>query len=85
MIEDFDNGADESSWVLVTRDPQLTKWIRQAGVETPWPEPMPTTVWTDDFGSLNDVVDWSDTYSFAADKWEELLTFFTGAEVEEYR
>lgn len=83
MIEDFDNGADESSWVLVVRDPELVMLIADGGKWTPWQSPMPTTVWTDDFGSLTDVMDWSDTSSFAADRWEEMLSFFwPGEEVE---
>ena len=76
MVEDFDNGADESSWVLVVKDPELTELIKYGANWTPWPNPMPNTVWTDDFGSLTDVIDWSDTSSFAANKWEELLSFF---------
>ena len=78
MEEDFDDGADESSWVLVVRDPILIKRLYNGANWTEWDEPMPPTVWTDDFGSLTDVMDWSDTSSFAADKWEELLAYFSG-------
>ena len=78
MEKDFDDGADESSWVLVVRDPILIKRLYNGANWTEWDEPMPPTVWTDDFGSLTDVMDWSDTSSFAADKWEELLAYFSG-------
>ena len=94
MIKDFEDGADASSWVLVVRDPVLIKRLKNDANWTPWPKTMPPTVWTDDFGSLTDVMDWSDTTSFAADKWEdtlnfaadkweELLTYFSGEELEE--
>lgn len=75
MQEDFDKGADESSWVLVVRDPELIEMIGTRANWSSWESPMPTTVWTDDFGSLTDVLDWSDTSDFAEEKWEELLEY----------
>jgi len=77
MIEDFDNGADESSWVLVVKDLVLTQMIEDGANWSSWETPMPTTVWTDDFGSLTDVLDWSDTTYFVAEKWEELMGYFS--------
>ena len=77
MIEDFENGADESSWVLVVKDPVLTQMIEDRAKWSSWESPMPTTVWTDDFGSLTDVLDWSDTTYFAEEKWDELKGYFS--------
>ena len=61
----------------MVRDPVLTEMIETRAYWSYWPTPMPETVWTDDFGSLTDVMDWSETMNFAKDKWEEFLSNFS--------
>jgi len=83
MVEDFKKGADESSWVLVVRDPVLIDRIDKEANWSSWREPMPSTVWTDDFGSLTDVLDWSGTSSFAGEKWKDVKDYFSSGGEEE--
>jgi len=81
--EDDDMSADASNWVLVTRDPKLIVQINSQDNVSEWPSPMPKTVWTDDFGSLTEVMDWSNTTDFASEKWEELVDYLTGRKDDE--
>ena len=75
--EDDDNiRADASSWVLVTRDKELIDLIEDENDFESRPEQIPSTIWTDDFGSLTAVMDWSKTTDFGKEKWDELLLYF---------
>ena len=75
--EDDDNiGADASSWVLVTGDKELIDRIEDENDFESRPEQIPSTIWTDDFGSLTAVMDWSKTTNFGKEKWDELLQYF---------
>ena len=75
--EDDDNiRADASSWVLVTRDKELINLIEDENDFESRPEQIPSTIWTDDFGSLTAVMDWSKTTDFGKEKWDELLLYF---------
>ena len=73
--KDNSNSTDAASWVLVLSNQKLVGMIEQEGKHTPWPESMPATVWTDDFGSLTEVMDFSKTTKFARKKWEIFLNW----------
>jgi len=75
-VVDFENGADESNWVLVTKNKELIQSFVDEDRYTFWDKEMASTVWTDDFGSLTDVMDFSNTTDFAFDKWDELVEYF---------
>lgn len=49
---DSDPAQNVSSWVLVTRDPAFGDRPELSGVISAWRSDMPAILWTDDFGSL---------------------------------
>ena len=67
--------TDSSSWVLVTKNDTLIKMIESENEFDEWSELIPDTVWTDDFGSLTEVMDFENTTDFAEEKWDELLKY----------
>ena len=80
--EDDETDTDAASWVLVTRNSDLIQMIEDENYYVRWESPMPETVWTDDFGSLTEVMDFRNTTDFAEEKWDELLVYMGFKEEE---
>lgn len=49
----------QTRWVLITKNPYLIDSELIKSAQLPWPEKMPKIIWSDDFASLAQVVDWS--------------------------
>ncbi len=60
-IEHYENSTD---WVLMSTDPAILRQPTISDRQTPWPKDMKKIVWTDNFTSLAQVVDWSFRFSW---------------------
>ncbi len=81
--DDDDISADASTWALVVRDQELIDHLEAGDNLEEWDSPMPKTVWTDDFGSLTEVMDMANTTDFASEKLEELADYLSSRGAEE--
>ena len=59
LLYHFNNLNERTRWVIVTRNEEILKFVRESDTFVQWPEQMEPIVWTDDFTSLAQVVDWS--------------------------
>ncbi|MFK7768823.1 MAG: fused MFS/spermidine synthase [Mariniblastus sp.] len=73
--EDEDAETDASNWVLVVKNKSLIEEIGMDARFVEWRQPIADTIWTDDFGSLTEVMSISNTKNFATEKLEQVLGF----------
>jgi hypothetical protein len=59
LIEHAVGTQYQTRWVLITKNQRVLESELITSARLPWPEKMRSIVWTDDFASLAQVVDWS--------------------------
>ena len=59
LIEHAVGTQYQTRWVLITKNQHVLDSELITSAQLPWPEKMSKIVWTDDFASLAQIVDWS--------------------------
>ncbi len=59
LIENANGTEFQTRWVLISKNQHVLDFELIKSAQLSWPEEMPKIIWTDDFASLAQVVDWS--------------------------